>query len=86
MFSSEWLVSVEPPGSATITTFVNQRNVRIENRPTRTTNVDGWVRVSLVEIDKKSKSVLIDLPQGGLAESTRVRVPEQFVQQRQQWS
>jgi len=76
MFSSEWLVSVEIPDARSIQTFVNKSSVIAQNEPTSDTKVDGRVRVSLVEVDPKTKSVLVDLP-----ESTRVRVPVSLVQQ-----
>ena len=65
LFSNEWLISVDVPDSKQLTTFVNQLNVRTEGTPTPENKVDGWVRVSLVEIDKRTNSVLVDLPQGG---------------------
>jgi len=76
MFSSEWLVSVEIPDERTIQTFVNKSSVIAQHAPTSNAQVDGRVKVSLVEYDPKTKSVLVDLP-----ESTRLRVPESLVQQ-----
>lgn len=79
MFSTERQVFIQLDGGREVTALVDQRSVIEPKRPTPGESVNGRVKVSVVEIDKKSGSALVDLPQPTFALGSRVRVPAKLL-------
>lgn len=77
MFSSERGIVVHLPGGRRVSTLVDRRDVQIAREPTGGETVDGRVRVAVV--DHGEDWLVVDLPQPGLTEGTRLRVPRSLV-------
>jgi hypothetical protein len=74
MFSSEREVYITLADGREISALVDKRSVIVEQEPRPDLQVPGKVKVSLIQVDEKSRSALIDLPQAGFSEGPRVRV------------
>jgi hypothetical protein len=77
MFKSERVVSVELPGGHAITTLVDRHQVIPDREVSPTDEYKGQVKVTVVQV--KNNSAIIDLPQPGLAQGTRVIVPKKII-------
>jgi hypothetical protein len=75
MFSSEREILVQTAGGREITALVDQRSVIEPKEPAPGESIEGRVKVSVVEIDKKSGFALVDLPQPAFAVGSRIKVP-----------
>jgi len=73
MFSTERGVLIELPDGRKISTFVDKRLVIVDREPDPNGEVEGRIKVSIVKDGKDS--VVVDLPQPGLREGTRMIVP-----------
>jgi hypothetical protein len=74
MFSTERGVRIKLPDGRTVYTIVDERNVQVNSALRPGTEVEGRLRVSVVEM--KGKSAVVYLPQSGLTEGTRITVPK----------
>jgi hypothetical protein len=79
MFSTEREIFVQGDGSREITALVDERSVIEPKQPAPGESIDGRVKVSVVEIDKKSGLALVDLPQPAFAVGSRVKVPAKLL-------
>lgn len=77
MFSSERGVLVELPDGRKVTALVDKRHVIVDKDPQPGGEVEGRVKVFIVE--QKRDSVIVDLPQPGLTEGPRLKVPKTFL-------
>ena len=72
MFSSERGVIIELQDGRKVAAFIDKRHVRVDQEPQSGREVDGYVKVSIVEIGKDF--VIVDLPQPGLTDGPRLKV------------
>ena len=79
MFSSEREIFVQADGGREITALVDQRSVIEPKEPAPGESIDGRVKVSVVEIDKKLGFALVDLPQPAFAVGSRIKVPTKLL-------
>jgi hypothetical protein len=79
MFSTEREVFIQLDAGREVTALVDQRSVIEPKQPAPGESVSGRVKVSVVEIDKKSGSALVDLPQPAFALGSRIRVPAKLL-------
>jgi hypothetical protein len=77
MFSNERGVLVELPDGRKISALVDKRHVIVDEDPKPGAEVEGRVKVSVVE--PKKDSIIVDLPQPGLTEGPRLKVPKTFL-------
>lgn len=77
MFSDERGVLIELPSGRKVSAIVDKSKVITREilKPDR--EVDGYVKVSVVEMSKNS--AVVDLPQSGLTNGTRVNVPKKML-------
>jgi hypothetical protein len=78
MFSTERGVLVELPDGRRVSTLVDKSSVLVSRDPQTGEEVDGRVKVSVLET--KKDSALVDLPQPGLTEGPRLRVPKALIE------
>ena len=78
MFSSEREVVIELPDGRRIAALVDKRHVEVERDPEPDEEVEGRLRVMVVETHKDS--AVIDLPQPTMTEGTRFEVPRSFLE------
>lgn len=78
MFSTERGVLVELPGGRKVSALVDKRSVLVSRDPRTGEEVEGRVKVSVLET--KKDSALVDLPQPGLTEGPRLRVPKTLIE------
>jgi len=79
MFSTEREVFIQLDAGREVTALVDQRSVIEPKQPAPGESVNGRLKVSVVEIDKKSGSALVDLPQPAFALGSRIRVPAKLL-------
>jgi hypothetical protein len=72
MFSSERGVIIELQDGRKVAAFIDKRHVTVNQEPQSGREVDGYVKVSIVEIGEDY--VIVDLPQPGLIEGPRLKV------------
>jgi hypothetical protein len=75
MFSSEREIFIQGDGGREVTALVDQRSVIEPKQPAPGESIDGRVKVSVVEIDKRSGFALVDLPQPAFGVGSRIKVP-----------
>jgi hypothetical protein len=78
MFKSERMVSVELPGGHEVTTLVDRHQVIPDREVGPKEEYKGQVKVTVVQV--QNKSAIIDLPQPGLTQGTRLVVPKEIIQ------
>lgn len=78
MFSNERGVLVELPGGRKVSALVDKSSVLVAQDPRTGEEVDGQVKVCVLET--KKDSALVDLPQPGLTEGPRLRVPKDLIE------
>lgn len=81
MFSTERAVSVELPDGRKISAFVDKRDVLPHRDLKPGQEVQGYVKVSVVEVGKDS--AIVDLPQPGLTEGPRLKVPKTILKRQE---
>ncbi len=79
MFSTEREVFIELDAGREVTALVDQRSVIEPRQPAPGESVNGRVKVSVVEVDRRSGSALVDLPQPAFALGSRIRVPTKLL-------
>jgi len=77
MFSSERGVVVELPDGRKVMAVVDKRYVFPDREPKPGTEVDGRVKVFIVE--SKKDTAIVDLPQAGLTQGPRLEIPRTFL-------
>lgn len=77
MFSNERGVTVELPDGRRVSAFVDKRHVSVREEPKPGREVEGRVRVTVIEV--KKDSAIVDLPQPGLTEGPRLKVPKELL-------
>jgi hypothetical protein len=77
MFKSERMVSVELPGGNEVTALVDRHQVIPDREVSPNEEYKGQVKVTVVQV--KNNSAIIDLPQAGLTQGTRVMVPKNII-------
>ena len=77
MFKSERMVSVELPGGHEVTALVDRHQVIPDRELSPNDEYKGQLKVTVVEV--KNKSAVIDLPQPGLTQGTRLVVPKNII-------
>ena len=77
MFKSERMVSVELPGGHEVTALVDRHQVVPDRELSPNEEYKGQLKVTVVEV--KNKSAVIDLPQAGLTQGTRLVVPKNII-------
>jgi hypothetical protein len=77
MFSTERGVSIELPEGRKVAALVDRRHVIVDREPPPDGEVDGRLIVSVVAFE--NGSVIVDLPQPGIAEGPRLRVPRGMI-------
>ena len=77
MFSSERGVHVRLPDGREVSALVDKRHVIVERDPRPGSEVSGRVKVDVVKVGKDS--VIVDLPQPGIAAGPRLKVPKSFL-------
>jgi hypothetical protein len=77
MFKSERMISVELPGGREITTLVDRHQVIPDREVSPSEEYKGQVKVTVLEV--KNNSALIDLPQPGITQGTRLMVPKEII-------
>src|SRR6266511_2219228 len=77
MFKGERMVSVELPGGPEITTVVDRNQVIPDREVSPTEEYKAQVKVTVVQV--KNNSAIIDLPQPGLTQGTRLVVPREII-------
>lgn len=77
MFKSERMVSVELPGGHEVTALVDRHQVVPDRELSPNEEYKGQLKVTVVEV--KNKSAVIDLPQPGLTQGTRLVVPKNII-------
>jgi hypothetical protein len=80
MFSTEREIFIQADGGHEVTALVDQRSVIEPKQPAAGESINGRVKVSVVEIDKKSGFALVDLPQPAFAVGSRVKVPTKLLE------
>ena len=78
IFSHERGVLVEFPDGRKVSALVDKSSVLVARDPVAGEEVDGRVKVSVLET--KKDSALIDLPQPALIEGPRLRVPKDLIE------
>ena len=78
MFSSERTISIDLPDGRTVSAFVDRRDVIPDRNPRPGEEYRGHVKVALVEV--KKDSAIVDLPQPGLTEGPRLRIPKDIIE------
>jgi hypothetical protein len=79
MFSTEREVFIQLDAGREVTALVDQRSVIEPKQPAPGESVNGRVKVSVVQIDKKSGSALVDLPQPAFAVGSRIKIPAKLL-------
>jgi hypothetical protein len=79
MFSTEFHVLVKLPDGREIDALVDRSNVEVSEEPRTGKPVEGALKVSVVNYDKRKKEALIDLPEGSFARGPRILVPSDMV-------
>jgi hypothetical protein len=79
MFSTEREVFIQADGGREITALVDERSVIEPKQPAPGESINGRVKVSIVDIDRKSGFALVDLPQPAFAVGSRIKVPTQLL-------
>ena len=79
MFTNERGVRIKLPDGREVSTLVDKRHVLLDKEPLPGSEVDG--RVKVVVVETTPDSVLVDLPQPGFGEGPRLRVPKTFVRE-----
>jgi hypothetical protein len=79
MFTNERGVRIELPDGREVSTLVDKRHVIMDKEPLSRGEVDGRVKVFVVEATHDS--VVVDLPQPGFVEGPRLKVPKTFVRE-----
>jgi hypothetical protein len=74
MFSTEREIYIQADGCE-VTALVDERSVIEPKQPAPGESINGRVKVSVVEIDKKAGFALVDLPQPAFAVGSRIKVP-----------
>lgn len=77
MFSTERGVIVELPDGRKVSAIVDRRHVIVDKDPQPGSEVEGRVKVFIVE--PRKDSIIVDLPQPGLAKGPRLEVPKTFL-------
>jgi len=77
MFSDERSVVVELPGKH-IVTFVDRSDVVVSRDPKPGEQLEGRVRVAVLEVNRSS--ALVDLPQPAVTQGTRLRIPKTMLE------
>jgi hypothetical protein len=77
MFKSERMVSVEVPGGREVTALVDRRQVIPDREVSPNQEYKGQVKVTVVQV--RNNSAIIDLPQPGLTQGTRLVVPKNII-------
>lgn len=77
MFSNERGVRVDLPDGRRVSAFVDKRHVIVNRDPKPGKEVDGRIKVSVVEI--KRDSAIVDLPEPAFDTGPRLRVPKTFL-------
>ena len=78
MFSSERAISIDLPGGRKVSAFVDRRDVIPDRDLMPGEEYKGHVRVFLV--DFRNDSAIVDLPQAGLTEGPRLKVPRDLIE------
>jgi hypothetical protein len=79
MFSTEREVFIQADGGREITALVDERSVIEPKQPAPGESINGRVKVSVVDIDRRSGFALVDLPQPAFAVGSRIKVPTQLL-------
>jgi hypothetical protein len=77
MFKSERMVSVQLPGGHDVTALVDRHQVIPDREVSPNEEYKGQVKVAVLQV--KNKSAVIDLPQPGLTQGTRLVVPRDII-------
>jgi len=72
MFSTERQVVVQLSNGQEIDALVDHRSVIVEGKLEPGKSVPGRVSVAVVHFDKKTKTALVDLPQGSFSKGPRI--------------
>lgn len=72
-FSSEREIRVELPDGREISALVDKSQVIVTRKPSPGEQVKGRVKVSVVGLE--DDSAVVDLPQGGVGQGPRVKLP-----------
>jgi hypothetical protein len=78
MFSSERAISIDLPDGRKVSAFVDRRNVIPDKDVKPGEEYNGHVKVAVVEV--KKDSAIVDLPQPGLTEGPRLKVPKDLIE------
>lgn len=78
MFSSERAISIDLPDGRKVSAFVDRRDVIPDRDVKPGKEYRGHVRVFLVEF--RNDSAIVDLPQPGLTEGPRLKVPKDLIE------
>jgi hypothetical protein len=79
MLSTEREVFIQADGGREITALVDERSVIEPKQPAPGESINDRVKVSVVEIDRKSGFTLMDLPQPAFEVGSRVKVPAKLL-------
>jgi hypothetical protein len=79
MISTEREILIQTDGGREVTALVDQRSVIEPKEPAPGESINGRVKVSVVEIDKKAGFALVDLPQPAFAVGSRIKVPTELL-------
>ena len=78
MFSTERGVSIHLPDGRNIEAFVDRRHVIVVKEPTPGRQVEGHLKVNVVE--RQKKTVIVDLPEPAITVGPRLRIPTDFLE------
>lgn len=78
MFRDERAVRFELPGGHEVFVMVDRRNVVVPHDPLPGKEVDGRIRVAIVEL--RNDSALVDLPQASFTMGPRLEVPRTLLE------
>lgn len=77
MFSNERAVVVRLPNGRSVSALVDRTSVTVDRDPSPGAEVEGRLRVFIV--GSTPDSIIVDLPQAGFTEGTRLKVPRGFL-------
>ena len=79
MFSHERGITVELTSGKHVVAFVDARDVRVSKDPRPGEEIEGMVKVSVIE--KGRDSVVVDLPQPAISQGTRLEVQPRMLRE-----
>lgn len=79
MFSGERGVQFELPDGRTVSAFVDKSRVIVEREPTSGSDVQGRLKVDVLQYE--DDSAIVDLSQPAVTVGQRIRVPRSFIEE-----